>query len=349
MLCDILIIGTGSLARATVYALSAVSATPLRICIVGRDMQEAASIAAIANARTRCFESMCVFYADQVIWQDEYVEQLLDTHMPKVVFHTSSLQSAWELQGGASDWCRLVNKAGYACTIALQASLASMVLGIIKKRAMPIAFINACYPDAVNALLSALELPVLAGIGNIAILHKSLAKAHNIKMLAHHFHLTKSIEALISDSQCFRAWDDECELQPNPNFLTPVLAAKGSELNQITGAIAAELLRDLFSDTPSLHHLPGPLGLQGGYPVRVCKGSVELALPLAISSSQAIAQNLQWAALDGVTIEKSGFVKFSPQVATILSQSGNLYADGFYADKLDEVCEYFKGVKHRLK
>lgn len=349
MQCDILIIGTGSLSRGACYALSAMNAAPLKICIAGRDRNEALAVAAIANARTRCFGSSSQFVGDAVIWDDENIEKLLDTYAPKAIFHASSLQSAWEFQTSTSEWSKLVNEVGYACTIALQAFLVAKVARIIKKRGMASVLINACYPDAVNALLRAIELPILSGVGNVAILHKSLFKDPNVKMLGHHYHLTKSVTELLTDSHCFMAWQNESSLFPQQDWSVPALAAKGAELNQLTGAIAGQFLQDLLGGRPAVHHVPGPLGLHGGYPVSVSGCSLRIDLPKAVTQPQAVAYNMVWADLDGVTIEDSGFVRFSSVVSAGLNRRGNRYANGFYAEELEAVCHYFCAFKKGLQ
>jgi hypothetical protein len=349
MQCDILIIGTGSLSKATCYALSAIALSSLKICIAGRDKNEALSVAAIANARTRCFGSSSQFVGDAVVWDDENVEKLLDTYAPKVLFHASSLQSAWEFQTSTSQWSTLVNKVGYACTIPLQALLVAKVGHVIKTKGMNTILVNACYPDAVNALLHALELPILSGVGNIAILHKSLFKDSNVKMLGHHYHLTKKVPELIKDSHCFMAWQNESLLRSNPDWSIPALSAKGAELNQLTGAIAGQFLHDLLGDRPAVHHVPGPLGLHGGYPVVVSDCSLRLDLPQSITQNEAAAHNMMWADLDGVTIENTGFVRFSSVVSSGLALMNNRYAKGFHVDELNAVGEYFCAFKKGLQ
>ncbi|MFF1954709.1 hypothetical protein, partial [Kitasatospora herbaricolor] len=70
-------------------------------------------------------------------------------------------------------------------------------------------------------------------------------------------------------------------------------------------------VRDLLGDRPFHTHVPGPLGLPGGYPVRVDRGRIELDLPPGVTEATAVAWQAAWGARDGVAVDRQGRAEFS--------------------------------------
>lgn len=350
MQCDVLIFGTGSLATSTCYALSAMKGSPLRICIVGRSLKLAETIATISTARALCFKTSHQFYADQVIWEDASLKVLLSKYPTQLILVMASLQSAWEFTDGAdNEWVKLVNTIGYACTIPFQAYLVSKIAKIVHLNSLPSKIINACYPDVVNALLKASGFEILCGIGNVGIIHKNLhmqmppSFINNLKIVAHHFHLESR-----SEDNPFMIWPETDFLPFNYELPLNLCAIKGSELNQLTGAIAAELVIDFFDKSLHLHHVPGPLGLHGGYPVQIGKMDLISALPTA-ALEQAKQLNFHWSYLEGVVVLDNKFISFSPKIEAELGRFRYLYKSGFHVDDLEKVVESFIGFREILR
>ncbi|GGQ33207.1 hypothetical protein GCM10010140_74040 [Streptosporangium pseudovulgare] len=122
-----------------------------------------------------------------------------------------------------------------------------------------------------NPLLRKLGLPVFCGVGNVALLAASLreslrsARGGRLQVLGHHWHPhtpgDASDEALV--------WLDGAPVREVGPLLRRQRAAARSESNAVTGHVTALLPADLVTGREVRTSLPGPLGLPGGYPVRI--------------------------------------------------------------------------------
>jgi hypothetical protein len=245
----------------------------------------------------------------------------------------------------------LVQRAGFGLTLPLHAELA-IVAGQAVQDGCPEAwYVNGCFPDAVNPVLACLGLPVLCGIGNIAIIAAGLQTALGVAdhgrlaVLAHHVHL-HAPEAAPDEAL---AWLDGAPVAEVGKLLAAARRVARPELNQVTGLTAALLLRDLLAGDEVDAHVPGPLGLPGGYPVRVSPLGVTLRLPVGVSEDDAITANQRWAALDGVVVGDNRIL-FAPRVAAEVGSAwsrlgGADLSAGFAARDVIEVAR----LLHRLR
>lgn len=88
-----------------------------------------------------------------------------------------------------------------------------------------------------------------------------------------------------------------------------------------TGILASKLVLALLDDSVTEHrvHAPAPMGLPGGYPLRIRNGAIELDLPAHWPLEQAIAAMEFCHTLDGVqAIAKDGTVAFTEKARGIL-------------------------------
>lgn len=165
---DVVIIGSGSLARGIGYALSQVSTGSLRVAIIGRSVGKVSRMAVIANARAAGFGTSATFSA---LGFPEFkalaFSRALRSLKPKVVLLAASLQSPWERSQGETGWTRLIAAGGFGITLPLQLKLAAeLSRGAADSEAV---IVNACYPDCVNVVLDRLGFRTTCGIGNSAI------------------------------------------------------------------------------------------------------------------------------------------------------------------------------------
>src|SRR5260370_37514639 len=110
---DVVIIGSGSLARGIGYVLSQVSTGSLRVAIIGRSVGKVSRMAVIANARAASFGASATFSA---LGFPEFkalaFSRALRSLKPKVVLLAASLQSPWERSQGETGWTRLIAAGG---------------------------------------------------------------------------------------------------------------------------------------------------------------------------------------------------------------------------------------------
>ncbi|HWM03116.1 MAG TPA: hypothetical protein VNP92_12365 [Actinophytocola sp.] len=339
----IAVLGTGSLARAVCYSLAAVCRAPVDVVVVGRSEERSRQVAYVAGTRAVSGANADIGFRPAT----DLEAALRDVDG---VLVCASSQSPWERLSAPSEWTALVGRAGYGITMPFQTELVLRAGRLLADRSPRPWLLNGCFPDAVNPLLAALGVPVLAGIGNIALLAASAQAAlglpdqRRLKMLGHHVHL----HAPADGEDDVRVWLDE-QASPAPGDLLALQRATDrTELNHVTGHDAALLLTALLSGTPTDTHLPGPLGLPGGYPVHLRGTDLTLRLPTGVGHADAVALNQRWAAADGVVVDE-GRVRFGPRAAAELARLAPDLADGFAVGDLISATAELNLLRERLR
>ncbi|GII66105.1 hypothetical protein Skr01_61900 [Sphaerisporangium krabiense] len=345
------VIGTGGLARAVCYAL-AEGGRPLRVLVIGRDPRRTAEVSYIGSVKTLgtpvTFEPVTVDLA-----ADGALAEVLAAARPTGVLVLASPQSPWERLNAPSDWTRLVQRAGFGLTLPFQARFARQAAEALARFRPSAWLVNGCLPDAVNPVLAGLGVPPLCGIGNVALVASALQAALGVperarlKVLAHHLHLhsppPNAEEAL--------AWADGRPVTGVGALLDAMRSVSRPELNLLTGQAAARLVGDVLEGRDAHANLPGPLGLPGGYPVRIFRPHpdepvrAELSLPDGVSESEAVAFNERAARHDGVAVEHGRVVFTRVRPGDLPAE----LADGFPVGDLDEATRCLSRFRDRLR
>lgn len=348
----ILIVGSGSLARGICYSLAIGARCRMGVTVLARSSARVSEICWIANVRAAVtgtpvrFESAAAPEITQLA-----IAEVLSAHRPFIVVNCASLQSPWEGTRSPSSWTALLRTAGFGTALPLQATPATTIAQAIGGTSPPAAFVNACYPDAVNAVLRALGLPVLCGIGNIAVIAAALHTAlgedarQDLRVLAHHAQLHEPREA---DGEVL-AWVRGERVPGVTAKLTSLRGVAREELNAVTGLTAADTLSRLAAGEAVRAHLPGPLGLPGGYPVRIEDGRIDLDLPDEMTAGQAIEWNQRMAERDGVVVGADGQVRFGQRTRCELDRYLPDLARGFAVSELDQARERMLGLRRKLR
>ena len=345
----LLLLGTGELARSVCCSL-ALGQEPVTVTVVGRDPAKAAELAYLANTRAaisgtpvRCQDAV----AD--LTNPAALDRVVRATRPHLVLLAASHQSPWEGITAPSAWTDLLDRTGFGITAPLHATLAATVARVLAPSGARL--LVGCYPDAVNPILAGLGLPVYAGIGNVATLAASLRAALNVgpsvalRVLAHHAHL----DTPAGHVDEARAWlgEDGTELPDLTTALAAQRATGRRALNLVTGHAAATLIQNLLAGGEIRASLPGPLGLPGGYPVRITD-RIELDLPAGLDAPTAVAWNRAAARRDGIDVA-DGRVRFSPAVRNGLDPHLPGLAAGFSVDTLDAVATELLALRTRLR
>lgn len=343
-------LGTGGLARAVCYSFATACPAPVDVVVVGRGEAKARQLAYVASTRAACGGATDVRFEAATDLEPTDLETAL-REVDGVLVCASS-QSPWERLTAPSAWTALVGRAGFGLTLPFQADLALRAGRLLAGRTPRPWLLNACFPDAVNPLLAALGVPVLAGIGNIALLAASTQAAlglpdqRRLRMLAHHVHLHAPATDLAEEDVL--GWLDDEPVRAPGELLAAQRATDRTELNHVTGHAAALLLAALLTGTPVDTHLPGPLGLPGGYPVHLHGTDLELRLPPGMSRAEAVAVNQRSAAADGVVVDGER-VWFGPRATAELDLVAPVLAGGFSAGDLVSATAELNLLRERLR
>ncbi|WP_432836696.1 potassium transporter TrkA [Dactylosporangium sp. CA-092794] len=348
------VVGSGSLARATCLALSAVSTLDgyaAEVAVLARDRPAVTDLCHVAQLRAAAAGRSLRFVPVVTDPTDPAaLVAVFAVFGPHGVLVCASTQSPWEPMDRPSAWTELLRAGGLVTALPLQAQIALATVRAVA-RTRPDAFVvNACLPDLVNPLLALAGAPVLTGAGNIGILATALQAAlglpdeGRLHVLAHHLHLRGPADP---EDEAL-AWLDDLPVDGVADLLSAQRGADRRGTNDLTGALCARLLADLATGAARDTHLPGVGGRPGGYPVRIDGGSVTLRLPAGLDAAAAERANRAWSAREGVSFEPER-VRFSAPVSTALAPVLPRYAEGFAAGDLDDVITALHAVRQRLR
>lgn len=354
---ELAVTGSGSLASEVVHALAVAANGPLTIALLGRDPARLAWLARAASARAAATGGRLRVVTAATNWSDyDQLCRTIASLRPKVLLHTASLQSPWTL-GGNDRWSSLIGRVGYGFTLPLQALLALRVSRAIASASPTTCMVNACYPDAVNRVLTANGARVACGIGNVAILAALLlseltgVEGRRLRVIAHHAHVSAAINGKDLEGSPARAWVDA---EPINAEVTRLLRESRlpPHLNSITGAAAVPMLLALLGRRASWEgHAAGPLGLIGGYPVVVTADSVEIDLPSGVGLAEAIAFNMAAANSDGITVMENGELVLSDAAAEALKQTaggGDTCSQPWHAADVEQQAAHLLALRESL-
>ncbi len=346
----ILIIGSGSLARALSYSLAVLLSRPHRVIVCARSRDKLNEIIYVSRAKAASAHAPVKFDSVEFDAESGDPGTLLSSLQPDIAVNCASYYSPWEWIHQPSAWTRLLRSAGFGFTLPLQAAFAIKFAKAVAAHSRPVLFINGCYPDAVNPLLRALDLPVFCGIGNIALVATSLRSSlalmpgQRLQVMAHHLHLYTPKPG-VDEAQ---AWVDGKRCENVTGLLVNQRTSGGLEVNKVIGCTAAVLLRDIIDGGDVETHVPGPFGLPGGYPVKIAGARMELNLPADLSECDAIAWNERIAVADGVKILSNGNVEFAEETKRAFRQHLPHISDGFRASEIDKVTQSMLELRERL-
>jgi hypothetical protein len=342
---EILVIGTGSIARGVVYGLSHILGRSFRVVILGRSP---AKVSEIANARAASVGASVICEPISIAqFKAAKFSRVFRSLKPKVILLAASIQSPWEITEEDNGWTRLVAQGGFGITLPLQMALAVEVA----RAAMDLeaAVVNACYPDCVNVVLDHLGLRTTCGLGNAAIVEafcRSAAGARekDVRVLAHHGQLGPWLQGKAPGRQP-RVWVRDHEVSAQE--LRPNYGAIGEELNDVTTSTAIPLLLSLLSGGTLRTSIPGVAKLPGGYPFLLRRGKFSLQLPSGITLEEAIEHNKRGERLDGLDVGAG--VTFVGKARKALDAANFEYAQGFDLSEWLLACKYMTSLRDRLR
>lgn len=333
-----LIVGTGLLGG-WVLELLARTPVPARIVAVDRDgdrgLRKVNNVA--RGSRTMGSRAKVEFQALDLANHDQTAETMRAIR-PDVVIQTASLQAWWVVNSLPPDLYEKVAAAGLGPWLPMHiAPTASVMRGLQAAGLKPIV-VSAPFPDATNAALG--ELAPTIGLGNmdelVPMIEAEVARRLGIGqdeirvwMVGHHFHNAALLDHGTTGGAPYflridangedvtKRWDtDELLLAATRNY--PL----GADDTPMIASSAIKNALGLLAGTPMVTHAPGPLGLPGGYPVRIGGGKVELALPPGLSRDEAIRLNLEAQKYDGVeSIGADGTVRCTDKAVAIFREA----------------------------
>jgi len=355
---DILITGTGLFAARMALDIAATAREPVTVLLAGRNRMRLAWLRTAGNARAALFATPARFVTQPIdLLAEGACRDLIRTYQPRLAVQAASVQTAAVIADSGSRWSDLVRDGGLSATAVFQALISARIAAAISAYSPATRFINCCFPDVVNSMLTALGYPVLCGTGNVAILANVFqgTRAHlaagRLRVLAHY--------------QCLAPWRQPSATRAAAHTLAPRVFIDATEIAdpfaafaqcqltpepaiEISGASGVTLMLALIAGRSWQGHAPGPHGLPGGYPVRWHDGELRLDLPASVSESQAIAWNAAFERAHGLTVT-DGQVRYHGRLRALLGEAGWTHADGFALTDLEPVCTSLQALRARLQ
>lgn len=338
---DVMITGTGSLARSIIMAFSTTATRTLRIGIGARNRKKAEWLALAANTRATAFGLSHFFHPVEIDWSSQdQMATALATYQPKVIIHTATLQSSWKLNE-PSAWASLIAEGGFVLTAPMHAVLPGRIATAARAAGLDTIVVNGCHPDFVNGLLKAAGCPVTVGFGNISILSTAIAaflslrEPGAVRMLAQwepHVADFREPWQKRRDSDTMVWIKGERVQQFHRQFQNLCFPPPtDDELNLVTGSLAVPMTLAFLNVQSYVGHAPGPGGYPGGYPVAIRDGKLSLDLPEGVSESEAIAFNTRFEEAEHVHFDRDRKIvelrgRARDALIKHLPQSGGRYA-----------------------
>ncbi|WP_431856586.1 hypothetical protein [Azospirillum sp.] len=254
---------------------------------------------------------------------------------PDVAFAAPSLMPWWaldRLDGEVGERVRAVPFAGF---MAFHLAPMLRLREAWDASGLRCPWIGASYPDVVNAVLARTGPAPTCGIGNVAeivpkvrfVVSEALGCAPaecDVRLVAQH-----ALEYFVYSDGApphrppYRLSVEVkgCDVTAvaNERLFAPFPIPYDLDFNRITASAGLTVLKGLLGDDDVLEHVPAPAGRVGGYPVRLSRHGVRLALPPAWTEEEAVAINETSLAWDGIAeLESDGTVRFTDACAAAL-------------------------------
>lgn len=352
---DILVFGTGSFAGRIVFDIAATAEAPVTVTVAGRNLERLDWLKTAGNARAVIFDRPVTMQSRTVdLGNEDGAAALIAELRPSVVVQAASPQASAIIAVKGNAWSQLIAEGGLSAMAVTQTMFSVRVARAIKATHPDCKFINCAYPDVGNTIISALDLPVTCGMGNVSILASVFAGAlgerepGRLKVLAHYQTITPfRHEPDTRTGRAPRVWIGDEEIADVQSTLRDVKLTPAPAID-VSGAAGVPMMLALVSGREWLGHTPGPFGLPGGYPVTCRNGKLELALPAGLSEEDAVNWNREFEEANGLYVDGAGRAHYTGVLYEKLKAHSPDLAEGFDVGDFDQAFDDMETLRTRL-
>lgn len=346
---DIAVFGSGHLAEQLARALAEDGKFSGHVALIGRNEKRLREICCISDGIARLRDSTVSFAYHAVDLTDSSaIATVLDTVQPAMAICCVSNMSPREYRAGTSAWNDFLRAARFGVTLPLQLQTAQRIAACLAASGSVIPFVNGCYPDGANPILSALGLDVYAGMGNLATISAFVTpmlsgpSRQHVRLLGNHAHFNGRVAPELM------AWDAHHAALNVDSAMALFRQTYSATFSALAALSAAKMIRCYFNGESYTANMSGVLGLEGGYPVIMQEKTLSLDLPPGYSLNDARQMNIVSLASEGFVFEKNRV--YTPQAASrFLSQFGIEYDEYFEIDRLDVAAAKLIAIRTALE
>jgi len=293
--------------------------------------------------------------------------EIISKYKPEVIYSAVSLQSWWVINTLPKEVFEELDIARFGPWLPMHLTLVYKLMQAVKQTGLDIKVINSAFPDATHTILDKVGLAPTIGIGNVANpvpgIRSSIAyrlgrpmKDVTVYFFAQHYvsHYLPRFGTAGGAPYYLKAVVDGEDVTNDVNMEevfadipTRFRRSGGREGQILTASSAAGITLAVTDDTGDFMHAPGPLGLPGGYPVRVNRDGGKVVLPKGLTMEEAVRINEERQSYDGIDkIDDEGTVTYAEKSVEIMR---NMVGYDCKVMKLEETEEQTKELGRKFK
>lgn len=349
MTARLLVIGAGDMGARLIRGLAATGRVG-EVVLAGRNRERGEEIVGVANS---CGDCSCRFARVDATAQPQ-LEELIGESRPDVIVQCASLLSPWALGGRDDPAAQAVRDAGLAVALPMQLPVIRTTMRAAGAVGYSGPVANLSFPDVTNVVLGRMGLAPTLGLGNAAMMVLRVRAALRaalgvgaelplVRIVAQHAQVFPVMEAARPPDPAdrVRVFLGEEGVREDDLAYRGYPLPRGGVLNEVTTAASLETILALLPGAPPARlSVPGPLGLPGGYPIRIDAGTVELDLPPGQELADAIRFNERMGRGDGIAgIADDGTVTFTEEAVRAVSEVAPWLAEPLHPDAIDARAE----------
>ncbi|MER8841343.1 hypothetical protein NKH86_21855 [Mesorhizobium sp. M0913] len=358
---NILIIGHGVLGGAVLDFLSQ-SGRPYDLHVGAKDVERAtlrANLAKYTALNLGHYPTIEVVPMD--LMNVQATAEQLAALRPDIIFNATTLHSWWVITQLPPDAYQRIDRARGGVWTPVHLVLVRRLMRAVREAGIETAVVNASYPDVTNAALASEGLSPAIGIGNVAnaVPGIRLAAAHlldcelkaiDVRFFAQHYVSYRMPRTGSTDGAPYHLaiYRENQRIRPEEMGHDVIFAnvagrfrrVGGLEGESVTASSATAVLRALADRVERVVHAPGPLGLVGGYPVKVAPTGISIDLPEGLSLDDAVEVNRGCQKYDGIeAVESDGTVRFTAESAEVMRELLAYDCDAMALDECEDRAE----------
>lgn len=276
---------------------------------------------------------------------------------PDIIFNATTLHSWWTILQLPPDAYQRVDRARGGVWTPMHLVLVRRLMRAVREAGLQTVVVNASYSDVTHAALAAEGLSPAIGIGNVAnaVPGIRLAAAHllgcelkaiDVRFFAQHYVSYRMPRTGSTDGAPYHLsiYREGQRIGPEEVSHDEIFANVAGRFRRVealagqsvTASSATAVLRALADRVERVVHAPGPLGLVGGYPVRVAPTGISIDLPEGLSLDDAVEINRECQKYDGIeAVESDGTVRFTAESAEIMRKLLGYDCDAMALDECE--------------